>query len=292
MKNFLRFLILCQLSLIFTFIGCAPKDKNLNRPQFGNVSQSFKGFRVGSYGQAIWAVQNVQQAGSLIRFCVASPQSEIELKSGRLIKVCEFKPAFISESNLNSNTFINEAWKITIEFELNNSKYTVLSAVGNLENSNSTILFNGQKATIQFNEKFFSLNKSENGFYQFKLQSKGEMKSNLEKIELTHQVLSGVQIENKIWNLTQFEHQLHILNRGQIFNISSPQITLNWVYDLCAEASGDLQTVEVGKPAALILLNQSQAKQVTEPGRRGWFQKLPPCKSEKMSSFNFEFLFY
>lgn len=289
MKTFTSFILAASTLILFT--NCAPKDKNLNRPSFKNNGFATNGLRVGSYGQTIWAMQNIEQIGSLFRMCDQSTTFKKELRNGETKKSCGINFASGAKSAPNSGTGLSEKWDLQIVYR--NETEEIISASGRLFSDDTEFMFKGVKASLRFSEKTFVFQALGEKRFNLEIILLGKIESASESFDFSQRTKSEVFVPNQeSWSLTNLEQKLEIPQRKQIFNISSPSMKLDWARLLCADFSGEMSAVEVGKSPGRINVSKTSATQITTNGRPGYSQPLISCDQRELADLNVEFLFY
>lgn len=113
------------MKAVFSFVcflilmGCEPKDNKLSgtRGAAGPSTQNLNFLKVGSYGQPIFAAQNLEQVGSLVKNCLVSddftPEERVVRGQNVLIKNCNLRlKNNVATKALTSTLF--EKWVISL----------------------------------------------------------------------------------------------------------------------------------------------------------------------------------
>jgi hypothetical protein len=279
-----------SLFLALTFLSaCTPEDQNLHRPNnFTEQGGPANGLRVGSYGQPIWAVQNIEQIGVLIQNCLQSSKTRVENSADLKTKSCRLK----LNGDVASAAKLSESWKLDLTLKDEAGILKVVNAEGQLVQNLSTAKFKNISAYVIYQNKSFSFNLDDNNQFEIELSSNGDIGSDTETIPFIHQIDAEGTIDTTNWNFSKLDHQLVLLKRNQSFTVSSNSLKLNWVNATCAEPTGMTLATEVGKASASILLAPNEANQVVTTGRKGWSQKFMGCQDRAKPVLNFEFLFF
>lgn len=285
MKNLIYILGLIGV-LGSTIISCTPEDKNLNRPtSFDAQGASAKNLRVGTLGQTIWAVQNIEQVGSAIRYCL-DHEKPIEKIDSKTIKRCNVE---FRSSSTDGKANLMEKWKVMLELSADGH---VLYASGDLVRGYSTTVFKTINSYLQYAEKSFSYTQTLDQKIYISVESSGEIGSNVDNFKFVHNVSAEGLTAEQTWNLSNFKHELTLLNMGQTFVINSNNVVLNWSSLLCADYVGTATAIEQGKTPSIVVFDATIAKS----DKPKWSQKLRKCGNEreerKMTSLNLEYLFY
>lgn len=279
MKNLIYILGLFGV-LGSTIISCTPEDKNLNRPNnFGAQGTAAKNLRIGTLGQTIWAVQNVEQVGSLIRVCQDSGRP-VENLNSKMIKNCQLL--------YKADSKASEKWNVKAEL---NDAGEVIYATGDLVSGYTTFAFKSINGYTQFDQKSFVYSVVDKKI-KISVDSQGEIGSKVDNIKFVHEVAAQGTVDGQSWKLSNFEHELTLLNLGQGFKITSNDVTLDWSSPVCADATGIATAVEFGKEPSIVTFDATLAKSE----KPKWSQKIPKCGTErgerKYSSLYFEYLFF
>ncbi len=283
MKNLIYILGLIGV-LSSTIISCTPDDKNLNRPVSGPNTQGTpaKNLRVGTLGQTIWAVQNVEQVGSLVRYCLEM-NIPVENVNSKIYKNCSINYSAATPVR------INEKWKVKLEL---NTAGEVVFAIGDLVSGYTTVVYRTINSYLQYSNKSFNYSYSADKKLHISLESNGEIGSKVDNFKFVHQINAEGLATEMLWNFNNFEHELVLLNVGQAFNIKSNSIDLSWTSTRCADSRGVATAVEEGRDPATVTFDAVLAKS----DKPKWSQKIPKCgneRGERQSSFvNFGLLFY
>lgn len=288
----MRLLLLLTVS-VSLLVACTPKDKDLHRPNYFKQGDGSKGLRIGAYGQPIWALQNIEQVGTLMQLCFKSEEPLEVGPGGKTTKSCQIQYVHDFDLSEQSKSQISETWKILLVLKDNENGYALTSANGELEAGTSTVPYRGMNTYLKYHKKTFSYAADDKDLFSIILETTGEIGSEKDQIEFTEKSHSEGSSTAQSWEINQFEYQLALLNRNQTFNLSSGSMRLNWISPLCAEPAGEVQAVEQGKRPARIILSPVIAKQILDNGREGWKSaSFEDCQGRAQALPNFEFLFY
>ncbi len=287
MKTLNFSLLFLSLSTL-TLISCTPADQDLNRPAKGEYSgqNNSQDLRVGTYGQPIWTLQNIEQVGSLMEMCLRDESFPQVTQNQQVIKDCQLR--------YSDRGTISEKWTLHLVLNKVNQGLEVVSADGNLQIGSAMATMGKTKIYLTYAKKAFSFRQNSQHEISVDISSQGEMGSEIETLKFA-QDISATGIRSAAgWTLKSLESQLDLPNKGQSFQVESTQVDLQWVTPQCAEPKGELQTSEVGKSSDVIAFSGTEAQLTSQPKRK-WSRSLKSCHDKgarTQAQFNLEYLFY
>lgn len=286
---------LFSLVCVLILMGCEPKDNKLSRSRSGGGTspQSFSSLKVGSYGQPIFAAQNLEQVGSLVKQCLSIEDIELEERVVRgqtvLVKSCNIRQrSNIATKAVTSSLY--EKWNLDVYVEKSVSgELRVLSASGSPQKAFGTGVLKSKTMDIEYRDKDFTLSLSAQNEFKVTFITNAMVESEDSSLEITTELEATGLAENDKWTVKDLNFVMFA--GGKKIEVKSQDLILNW-QNTCAEFTGVMASNNGRFTDDITLVPGRADLVVKKAGVSPWSQEFADCKKRSTSFQNFEFLFY
>lgn len=278
----MKFRTLCLIVVSGIILnGCQPKDNQLpplpNRSSNTN-SQGLQanGLKIGSYGQPLVAMQQIEQIGSMIQTCLSEENFNCKIK--------------MSDRSLGPQ-LIDQKWSLSFNAPvITNNIQNVQEIKGELESGQVYGKFKNELLQTEFISAEFNLKKNENQSFSLEVLQNLKVTSPQASEILLLKSSAVLKIQESAWTLLGFNSKLYSLKQNKTILSAAEQVQLSWKNSACAEYTG-LFDVQDGANKAQIAVDGLSAI-LTSASRTPWSQKLIGCGERQHSHQNYDFLFY
>lgn len=271
----MKFHSLLTVTISLLLAGCQPKDNKLAPPPSSNPSsqaQSTGQLKVGSYGQPLVALQQLEQMGVLIQFCLI----KTPVKDG----ACTVR----FSDQAQGPQLIDQRWVLDLKSDESPNGFQQVTA--ELEAGQIFGKFKNEILHAEFINAEFTVKKTQGEFFDVSMMQNMNINGEI----LLTQIQAQLRMEGSVWTFTGIQSKLVSLNKNKTIQSSAKELQLVWKSSECAEATG-LFDVQDGANKAQISVNGLGAKLVSS-SRSSWSQKLVACEKRRHSHQNYDFLFY
>jgi hypothetical protein len=265
----------------FIFNGCQPKDNKLAPVISGGTSPNSQGlppsgFKIGSYGQPLVALQQIEQIGSMIQSCLNNENF-----------ACNFK---MSDGSLGPQ-LIDQRWSLSFKAPvITKNIQGVQEITGELVSGQVFGKFKNELLQTEFISAEFTLKRNEDLSFNLEVMQNLKITNPQASEILLIKSTAKVLIQESVWILAGFNSKLYSLKQNKTILSAAEQVQLDWKNRACAEYSG-LFNVQDGANKAQITVDGVSAV-LTSASRTPWSQKLIGCGERQHSHQNYDFLFY
>ncbi len=277
----MKFQILCLMFAGFIFNGCQPKDNKLAPVVSGSTSPNSQGlppssFKIGSYGQPLLALQQIEQIGSMIQTCLSDESFACNIK--------------MSDGSLGPQ-LIDQRWSLSLKAPvITKNIQNVQEITGELVSGQVFGKFKNELLQTEFISAEFTMKRNEDLSFNLEVMQNLKITSPQASEILLLKSTAKVMIQESVWILAGFNSKLYSLKQNKTILSVAEQVQLNWKNQACAEITG-LFDVQDGANKAQITVNGASAV-LTSASRTPWSQKLIGCGERQHSHQNYDFLFY
>lgn len=277
----MKFRVLCLIFTGFILNGCQAKDNKLaplpNRSTNSNAQGlPSSSLRIGSYGQPLVVMQQIEQIGSMIQSCLNDELFDCKIK--------------VSDGSLGPQ-LIDQKWSLNFKAPVfSKNIFDVQEVKGELESGQVFGKFKNELLQTEMISAEFTLKKNEDLSFNLEVMQNLKVTSPQASEILLLKSTTKVLIQESLWVLVGFNSKLYSLKQNKTILSAAEQVQLNWKNPACAEFVG-LFDVQDGANKAQITVDGVSAV-LTSTSRTPWSQKLIGCAERGHSHQNYDFLFY
>lgn len=277
----MKFRILCLILTGFILNGCQAKDNKLAPIPTGSANPNSQGtpsnnLRIGSYGQPLVALQQIELIGSMIQTCLNDESYACRIK--------------VSDRTLGPQ-LIDQRWILNIKAPIISKNISEVQEInGALDTGQVFGKFKNEILLTEFISAEFTLKKNEDLSFNLEVLQNFKITSTQTSEILMLKSTAKVMIQESAWVLTGFNSKLYSLKQNKTILSAAEQVQLSWKNPGCAEYAG-LFDVQDGANKAQITIDGLSAV-LSSASRIPWSQKLFGCAERSHSYQNYDFLFY